>query len=108
MLPCRHKLPAISGLNIRSSYEGIWREPDRVFVYGGAGGPAVEGTAVLDSTGRLEAFSPLPWKGDCLYLGFDKKFKDGPVSFFLKLHEDSGGTGLEPVYSCLLYTSRCV
>ncbi|MBS5063462.1 MAG: hypothetical protein KHZ58_06760 [Hungatella hathewayi] len=103
MLPCRHKLPVISGLNIRSSYEGIWREPDRVFVYGGAGGAAVEGTNALSSTGRLEAFSPLPWKGDCLYLGFDKKFTDGPVSFFLKLREDSGGTGLEPVYS---YSTR--
>lgn len=99
MLPCRQKLPVISGLEIRSSYEGIWREPDRVFVYGGARGREAELTDVLRSSGRLEAFSPIPWKPDCLYLGFDRKFTEGPVSFFLKLKEDSNAAAMEPVYS---------
>lgn len=99
MLPCRQKVPVISDLEISCSYEGIWQEPDRVFVYGGDQGQEVEMTDRLRSSGRLEAFSPIPWKEDCLYLGFDRKFTEGPVSFFVKLHEDSDAAELEPVYS---------
>lgn len=99
ILPCCQRLPVISDLEIKSSYEGIWREPDRVFVYGGAGGQEAEMTARLRSSGRLEVCSPIPWKTGCLYLGFDRKFTEGPVSFFLRIREESDAAGLEPVYS---------
>lgn len=99
MLPCRHRIPVITGLEIRSSYEGIWREPDRVLVYGSAAGEMVEMTGEQKAGRRIEVFSPLPWKQDCLYLGFDRKFTEGPVSFYIKLREDSGFAGMDVVYS---------
>lgn len=99
MLPCRHRIPVISGLKIRSSYEGIWREPDRVLVYGSAAGEMVEMTGEQKSGRRMEIFSPLPWKQDCLYLGFDRKFTEGPVSFYIKLREAGGFAGMDVAYS---------
>lgn len=87
MMPCVHLLPVIEGLRLSYSYETRWVNPDRVRI--------LYGTELLDITeelqrgGKTEAFRPLPYEGNGLYLGFDKKFLGGPISILFQLKESA-------------------
>ncbi|MEG0178372.1 MAG: hypothetical protein RR654_02365 [Oscillospiraceae bacterium] len=83
--PCIHTMPVLRELQIDYSYADNWKSPQRL--------QAVCGTTVIDCTARLHkgipipAFSPLPYSGNAVYLGFDRKIESGPVSLLLHIKE---------------------
>ena len=78
--PCIHHYPHISHMRIEYSYEENYTDPDRVY--------AITGTKKKDVTRYLKSGRPIPafysggYSDDALYLGFDKKMEDGPVSIY--------------------------
>ncbi len=78
--PCIHHYPHISHFRIEYSYEENYTDPARLF--------AITGTKKRDVTkyikreGTIPVFYSGTYAEDALYLGFDKKMEDGPVSLY--------------------------
>jgi len=83
LLPCLHKAPEISNLQLSYSYFDNWKKPQRI--------RTVCGTELSDLTVRMlsgmpfTVFSPLPYAKNCLYMGFDRKFDGAPISIFFDI-----------------------
>ncbi|MBO5292131.1 MAG: hypothetical protein J6B10_03000 [Lachnospiraceae bacterium] len=86
MRPAIHYIPVIHDLKIVYSYNGQAMQPD------GAG--QLSGTCYEDLTPflkrgeRCSAFRTFPYSGNALYIGFQKKWQQGPVSLFFRLCEE--------------------
>lgn len=96
LLPCIHRVPVMSGLEIHSSYEGVWEKPDRIRTLHET--EITDVTAFWHEKGQFMAFRPPSFKEDGLYLGFHQKFVDGPVSLLLQLREQADTKGIRLRY----------
>lgn len=101
MVPCIHKIPVADHVKLSYSFDGRWFGPDRIQIIHGA-----ELEDVTDKLRRKElfpGFSALPYEGEALYLGFDHKFLNGPVSLLFQLKESTyfTGTNIRYEYSSL-------
>jgi hypothetical protein len=85
LIPCMHKMPQIEGLRISYSFFGRWKAPQRL--------RRISGTELTELTEYVQkglpftAFNPLPYAGNGLYLGFDKKIEGSPVSILFDIEE---------------------
>ncbi|MPM31640.1 hypothetical protein SDC9_78196 [bioreactor metagenome] len=85
LIPCLHRVPLVEGLTLSYSFLGSWKAPQRL--------GRICGTARSDLTDYaarglpFAAFSPLPYTGNALYLGFDRKIEGAPVSILFDVEE---------------------
>ncbi len=85
MRPCVHHYPQIEHLQVSYSYEGRYMEPQRLL--------SIVGTRTFDLTKKakeglpLTAFSRGEYREDALYLGFQKKMEEGPISLLFQMEE---------------------
>ncbi|MCR5425823.1 MAG: hypothetical protein K6E81_03230 [Lachnospiraceae bacterium] len=85
MRPAIHYYPIIQDLHVSYSYDGDFIEPDHVRM--------LYGTRVEDLSGRFgrdhgtPVFVPSEYTEDALYLGFDQKIDEGPVSIFFMVRD---------------------
>ncbi|MDR1674393.1 MAG: baseplate J/gp47 family protein [Oscillospiraceae bacterium] len=91
--PCLHNMPVIKNLTVSYSYGEKGRLPHRL--------RAVTGTQERDLMPALlagkvfTAFSPLPYSGNALYLGFDRPMGDAPASLFFSVSEGADFSGVK-------------
>ncbi len=85
MRPCVHHYPHIEQLKVSYSYEGRYMEPQHLL--------SIAGTKRIDLTKKVKegiaftAFSRGEYREDALYLGFQKKMEEGPVSLLFQIEE---------------------
>lgn len=89
MRPAVHFIPVIRNLQICYSYEGQTVKPDGLFRVCGA---RYEDLLPLLQNGISHpVFLPFPYPGNALYLGFDRVWRQGPVSLYIKLRREENG-----------------
>ncbi len=87
LFPCRHNYPVITQMKIGYSYQGRPQYPQKL--------EAISGTKKRNLTDELcagreiVAFCPSAYTKNALYLGFDKRPEQGPVSILFELNEDN-------------------
>ncbi|MBO5278783.1 MAG: hypothetical protein J6B06_04775, partial [Lachnospiraceae bacterium] len=87
MQPCIHCYPRIRNMTIAYTYEGQFKRPEKV--------EGIYGTQRLDVTKPLmekrgiAVFSKGRYEETALYLGFDRKFDNGPISLWFDIEENS-------------------
>lgn len=97
--PCFHQIPIISNLKVSYSYENTYEVPER--------GKVFSGTHIEDITEKLlerksfTAFSRGSYEDTALYLGFDRKFEQGPISLWWQVE----GTQRNKNYKLRFYYS---
>ncbi len=97
--PCTHHYPVITDMQIAYAYDGQIFRPEYL--------ERLSGTQKQDLTKLLYGEQPIPAFGrgsytdTALYMGFDKKMENGPVSILFELEEDGNfqGVGFEYYYS---------
>lgn len=81
--PANHHYPIVSGLTISYSYEERYESPHRLYSFCGSDR--------LDVSGYLRKGLPVPvlrrhiYRDDALYLCFDKRMEEGPVSIMFQV-----------------------
>lgn len=83
--PCIHTMPVLRGLTIDYSYTKHWKQPQRICTI--CGTTVRDCTTTLHSGKPIAAFTPLPYGGNGVYIGFDKRMEGGPVSLLLHIKE---------------------
>ncbi len=83
--PGIHHYPRISDLKVSFSYEENTMEPQKVFTVSGT--KKTEITEQMKRKGAVTVFHPGDYTDDALYLGFDRKIEDGPVSLYFGLQD---------------------
>jgi len=78
--PCIHKMPVISDLMISYTYEDRFVIPERAEVF--AGTKKADITKKLQEKQKFTAFSKGNYDDTSIYLGFNRKFVNGPVSLW--------------------------
>ncbi|MFI3313646.1 MAG: baseplate J/gp47 family protein, partial [Eubacteriales bacterium] len=92
MMPSLHTMPIVEDLKLSYGYGDHWLTPQRV--------QTLCGTTVTDQGRNLmtekgfDIFSPLPYGGEGVYLGFDRKFESGPISMFFQMKRSGRFAGL--------------
>lgn len=81
--PCFHQVPVISDLMISYTYEDRFEKPEIGVVFSGTGEENI--TKKLQEGKAFTAFSKGSYDDTSLYLGFDKKFENGPVSLWWRV-----------------------
>ncbi len=81
--PCFHQLPILSDLMISYTYEDQFEVPEIGVVFSGTGEESI--TKKLVEKQSFAAFSKGNYEDTSLYLGFDKKFVNGPVSIWWQI-----------------------
>ncbi|MCR5467352.1 MAG: hypothetical protein K6F37_00185 [Lachnospiraceae bacterium] len=95
MRPAVHFCPRVTGLRMDFSYLGNPVEASRVLRISGSSRKDVTlETRVSSSEGKLVVFKPSAYTEDSLYLGFDKRPADGPVSIFFSLADEQRFSGV--------------
>lgn len=92
LYPCIHHYPVIKDWKMTYSYQEQYLLPDRLVRISGS-----RRDNLLKPWNRQEnitVFSPVPYEGTGLYLGFDKKPETGPISLFFQLEENRDLTPL--------------
>jgi hypothetical protein len=97
--PCMHHYPVITKMQISYTYENHFSQPERL--------DGIFGTKVRQlTTGLFEnrgatLFMKSEYDDTALYLGFDKKMEDGPISLLFQLEEENNfqETKLDYYYS---------
>lgn len=85
LMPCIHKMPKIEALTLSYSYYDNWKTPQRLRCI--CGTEISDLSSALLSGRQFTAFSPLPYTGNALYLGFDRKMEGSPVSILFNIEE---------------------
>ena len=86
--PCIHHYPVIKNLEMTYSYGERYFEPDGFMrCTGSRWKNGMESWAKWKGRGYIPAFLPLPYDGNGLYLGFDRKPEAGPISLFFLIDE---------------------
>lgn len=86
--PAIHHYPVIKNLMISYSYEKDYRKPSKVFSYQGSRVRNLT-NALMDEK-ALVLFSKSMYGNTALYLGFDRKMEEGPISLFVQIEENEG------------------
>lgn len=94
-VPCCHLVPAISNLRLSYSYNNKSVSPEYVLRYSGVEKEIISLdydksnkpnlNNILDKKENVMIFKPIDYKHNSVFIGFDKKFCDGPVSLFFDI-----------------------
>lgn len=97
--PCVHHYPIITDLKVSYTYEDNFIAPE--CVYGIFGTKEKDLTSSLLEKPETTLFSKSEYGETALYMGFDKRMQEGPISILFQLEEDSNfqGADLEYYYS---------
>lgn len=97
--PCFHQLPILSQLMISYTYAECFEGPERGVVFAGTGEESI--TRKLMEKQPFTAFSAGQYTDTSLYLGFDRKFVNGPVSIWWQIagEQHEAGRKLHFYYS---------
>lgn len=85
LLPCEHTMPVLEDVRIAYTYEGAWKQPQKIKTVRGT--QTVDVTRALLSGEGITAFAPLPYPAASLYLGFDRPIEGAPVSMLFEVDE---------------------
>ncbi|MCR5790494.1 MAG: hypothetical protein K6G83_11465 [Lachnospiraceae bacterium] len=86
--PSVHHYPVIAGIRVAFSYEGKFVPPKKLQLFAGTRRKDI--TAVMRQGGpnrRFVVMSSGEYGDDALYIGFDRKLENGPVSLYFELEE---------------------
>lgn len=97
--PCTHHYPVISHMQIAYAYDTQASRPE--YLERLTGTQKQDLTRLLYQEQKIPAFSRGMYTDTALYLGFDKKMEEGPVSILFELEEDGNfqGARLDYYYS---------
>ena len=97
--PALHNYPIISNLEISYSYLQQMDTPQRILCFQGS--RRRDMTIAMEENAQIPVFIRNPYNSTSLYLGFDRKIEDGPVSimFNIKSRECFAGRKLQYYYS---------
>lgn len=85
--PANHHYPVISDLTVSYSYEERYEQPRRLYSFCGSDRQDV--TAHLAGGEAVPVLRAQPYQDDALYLCFDQKMEDGPVSLMFRMQEET-------------------
>ena len=91
--PAIHTYPTIENLKIGYSYEGRYTLPGRLERI--AGTKKEDITACLFSEKSFTVLSGNEYAEDAIYIGFDKKLTEGPVSIYFQLSDNNNQNGVK-------------
>lgn len=94
--PSIHVVPIISDLLISYTYESRFEKPEICHVLSGT--EKVDLTRNLREEKRFVAFSKGCYEDTSLYLGFDKKFDNGPISLWWQLEGEQRNKNIKLRY----------
>jgi len=86
--PALHHYPVISDMKLFYTYEEHFEKPVRIYSYQGSS--RRELSVALEANPMVPIFSGGRYQDTSLYLGFDKKMEDGPISLFVQMEEMEG------------------
>lgn len=86
--PAIHHYPVIKNLMISYSYEREYRRPSRVISYQGSRIRNL--TPALMDNKAMVLFTRSMYGNTALYVGFDRKLEEGPISLFIQIDENEG------------------
>lgn len=86
--PALHHYPVIRDMKISYSYQGRFEGPVSMVSFQGS--RRRELTAAMAGDPMTPVFSTSYYRKDALYLGFDQKMEDGPVSLLVQVQETEG------------------
>lgn len=86
--PAIHHYPVIKNLMVSYSYESEYRKPSRVISFQGSRIRNLTG-ALMDEK-ALVLFTKSMYGNTALYMGFNRKLEDGPISLFVQIDENEG------------------
>lgn len=96
MRPCIHHYPVISDMKVAYTYQTCFSKPE--ILYGLSGTKTRDLTRMLNENKELTVFMPSQYAQTALYLGFDKRMSEGPVSILFQLEEDHNFQGVKLNY----------
>ncbi|MBE5822480.1 MAG: hypothetical protein E7308_00270 [Butyrivibrio sp.] len=91
--PAIHTYPTIENLKIAYSYEGRYTAPGRLERIAGTRKEDI--TACLFSDKSFTVLSGNEYAEDAIYIGFDKKLTEGPVSIYFQLSDNNNQNGVK-------------
>ena len=94
LLPCEHTMPVLRNVTISYTYDGVWKQPQRLRTV--CGTCTEDQTKALLDGGSVTAFRPLFHPAASLYLGFDRPMEGAPISMLFDV-EESVHFHMEPV-----------
>lgn len=83
--PALHHYPIISDMKLFYTYQERFEKPAKLYSYQGSS--RRELSAALEENPLIPVFSGGCYQDTALYLGFDKKMEDGPISLFIQMQE---------------------
>ena len=89
--PALHNFPIINNLGISYSYLERMDTPQRIVCFQGS--RQKDMTSAMEQNNQIPVFIRNPYNTTSLYLGFDKKLEDGPVSIMLGINSREGFMG---------------
>ena len=103
-MPCAHLIPIVKNLLISYDYKDNGIRPASILSYSGVAQKRIDDLIGLLKKGEgVEIFKPIDYENDCVFIGFDKKFCEGPINIYFdidgSLKKDKDNIKLE--YSCL-------
>lgn len=99
--PALHHYPVIRNMQVTYTYEHHFERPQRLVSVSGS--RCRDLTAAMDENPTIPVFFRSPYNDTALYLGFDKKLEDGPVSIMFQIGETQGYQGGKLTFS---YSTR--
>ncbi len=86
--PAIHHYAVITDMQISYTYEKHFEKPAKLLSYQGSRKRDL--TATIAANSQASVFSVSEYQDTALYLGFDKKMEDGPVSILIRTREVEG------------------
>lgn len=83
--PALHHYPIIADMQISYSYEEHFEKPVKIYSYQGS--RRRELSVAMEENPMVPVFSNSRYQDTALYLGFDKRMEDGPISLFVETKE---------------------
>ena len=81
--PALHHYPVISDMQISYTYREHFEKPVKIYSFQGS--RKKELSVAMEENPTVVVFSNSRYQDTALYLGFDKKMEDGPVSLFVQI-----------------------
>lgn len=86
--PAIHHYPIISDMQISYTYQERFEKPAKIYSYQGC--ERKELSVAMEENPMVSVFSGGKYQDTSLYLGFDKKMEDGPISLLIQMQEAEG------------------
>jgi len=86
--PALHHYPIVSDMRISYTYQERFEKPIKIYSYQGC--DKRELSVAMEENSMVPVFSGGKYQDTALYLGFDKKMEDGPISLLVQMLEMEG------------------